>query len=101
MLDVRYENYLQDSPIYFQFDDRKLAEKLQNDVSEGNGFDIAKSIEEGKIRPSKKLVETVNSLFKGNEEFILLDEQKVAYEKVVSRFNDQVISLYSKTYYLN
>jgi len=32
------------------------------------------------------LVETVNSLFHGNEEFILLDEQKVAYEKVVTLY---------------
>src|SRR5699024_7708396 len=32
----------------------------------------------------KKLVETVHSLMEGNEEFVLLDEQKVAYEKVIS-----------------
>ena len=92
LLDPRYLGYIEDSPIYFQFNDRELAKKLKSDVSEGNGFEIAKSIEEGKIRPSKKLVETVNSLFQGNEEFILLDEQKVAYEKVVTLF-EQVINV--------
>jgi len=91
LLDPRYLNYIEDTPIYFQFNDRELAAKLKNDVSEGDGFEIAKSIEEGKIRPSKKLVETVNSLFHGNEEFILLDEQKVAYEKVVTLY-EEVIS---------
>jgi broad-specificity NMP kinase len=35
----------------------------------------------------KKLVETVGSLIDGNEEFVLLDEQKVAYEKVLSKYN--------------
>ncbi|MFD1928860.1 DNA/RNA helicase domain-containing protein [Sporosarcina siberiensis] len=90
LLDPSYLNYIEDSPIYFQFNDRELAEKLRNDVSEGNGFEIAKSIEEGKIRPSKKLVETVNSLFQGNEEFILLDEQKVAYEKVIALFEEVI-----------
>lgn len=90
LLDSRYKNYLQEAPIYFQFNDRELAQKLKQDVSEGDGFEIAKSIEEGKIRPSKKLVETVNSLFQGNEEFILLDEQKVAYEKVITLFNEEI-----------
>lgn len=70
LLDPRYLTYIEDTPIFFQFNDREQAAKLKNDVSEGNGFDIAKSIEEGKIRASKKLVETVNSLFQGNEEVI-------------------------------
>ncbi len=84
LLDQRYHEYFGDSPIYFQFNDRDLAKDLQKSVANGNGKDIAEAIENGKIRPSKKLVETVSSLLRGNEEFILLDEQKVAFEKVVS-----------------
>jgi uncharacterized protein len=87
LLDKRYSSYLQESPLYFQFGDRDLAKKIKKLVSRGNGREIAESIEKGKIRPSKKLVETVGSLLKGNEEFVLLDEQKVAYEKVVSKYN--------------
>ncbi|CAM3125552.1 hypothetical protein FITA111629_05155 [Filibacter tadaridae] len=71
LLDPRYSNYIVDTPIFIQFNDRELAAKLKNDVSEGDGFEIAKSIEEGKIRPSKKLVETVDSLFHGSEELIV------------------------------
>ncbi|MDR7079747.1 DUF2075 family protein [Neobacillus niacini] len=87
LLDKRYRNYLQESPLYFQFGDRELAKNIRKLVSNGNGREIAETIENGKIRPSKKLVETVGSLLKGNEEFVLLDEQKVAYEKVVSKYN--------------
>jgi uncharacterized protein len=87
LLDKRYSNYLEESPLYFQFGDRELAKNIRKLVSNGNGRDIAETIENGKIRPSKKLVETVGSLLKGNEEFVLLDEQKVAYEKVVSKYN--------------
>ena len=87
LLDKRYSNYLQESPLYFQFGDRELAKNIRQLVSNGNGREIAETIENGKIRPSKKLVETVGSLLKGNEEFVLLDEQKVAYEKVVSKYN--------------
>ncbi|WP_042458841.1 DUF2075 domain-containing protein [Neobacillus dielmonensis] len=87
LLDKRYSNYLQESPLYFQFGDRELSKNIRKLVSKGNGREIAEAIEKAKIRPSKKLVETVSSLLKGNEEFVLLDEQKVAYEKVVSKYN--------------
>lgn len=87
LLDERYREYLLESPLFFQFSDRELAQRIQSMVANGNGKEIAETIEKGKIRPSKKLVETVGSLIEGNEEFVLLDEQKVAYEKVVSIYN--------------
>lgn len=87
LLNERYTSYVEQSPIYFQFDDLLLRKRINAAVSEGKGTEIARKIEEGRIRPSKKLVEAVNSLFEGNEEFILLDEQKVAYEKVLSIYN--------------
>jgi DUF2075 family protein/archaellum biogenesis ATPase FlaH len=87
LLDKRYSKYIEESPLYFEFNDRDLAKNIHHFVSNGNGKEIAESIEHGKIRPSKKLVETVGSLIAGNEEFVLLDEQKVAYEKVVSLYN--------------
>ncbi|MBU0905586.1 MAG: DUF2075 domain-containing protein, partial [Firmicutes bacterium] len=88
LLDERYASYVEQSPIYFQFDDQILMKMIKDSVSEGKGTEIAKKIEEGKIKPSKRLVEAVNSLFEGNEEFILLDEQKVAYEKVLSIYKN-------------
>lgn len=87
LLDKRYNKYIEESPVYFQFSDRDLAKNIHELVSAGDGGEIAEAIESGKIRPAKKLVETVSSLIEGNEEFIQLDEQKVAYEKVVSKYN--------------
>ena len=87
LLDERYRDYIEESPLYFQFNDRDLANNIKYLVENGKGKEIAEAIENGKIRPSKKLVETVGSLIEGNEEFILLDEQKVAYEKVVSIYD--------------
>ncbi|QST00395.1 DUF2075 domain-containing protein [Pontibacillus sp. ALD_SL1] len=87
LLDPRYKGYLDESPLFFQFSDRDLAKRINHTVSEGGGGEIAEAIEHGKIKPSKKLVETVESLIDGNEEFVLLDEQKVAFEKVLSIYN--------------
>lgn len=40
-------------------------------------------IQFGNIRPSKKLIDHVCGMFKGNKEFILIDSQKIAYEKAI------------------
>jgi uncharacterized protein len=80
LMDDLYKEYVNDSPIYFQDDFEKLEKFLKQHVGNGSGEEILYEIESGKIRPSKKLVDCVNTMFKGNQEFILLDEQKVAYE---------------------
>ncbi len=57
-----------------------LQEFLQKYVGKGRGEEILYEVEQGRIRPSKKLIDHVAGMFEGNREFILLDEQKVAYE---------------------
>jgi len=90
LLNEKYRSYVESAPIYFQFDDEDLTDRIIEDVGYGNGKVIAEQIEHGKIKPSKKLVETVKNLFDGNEEFVLLDEQKVSYEKVIHIYREHV-----------
>lgn len=75
-----YQTYVLDSPLYFQEDHQKLADFLKLHVGQGKGMDILYEIESGRIRPSKKLINYVRNMFKGNREFVLIDTQKVAYE---------------------
>lgn len=79
--DRQYKQIIDDSPLFLKDDYEKLQEFLTRFVGRGNGMDILYEIESGKIRPSKKLVDHVGSMFQGNQEFILLDDQKVAYER--------------------
>ena len=37
-------------------------------------------IDKGKLRPSKQLAEALSSMLHGNQEFVLLDDQKIVYE---------------------
>lgn len=37
-------------------------------------------IENGKIRPSKSLQDALSSMLKGNDEFVMIDDQKLVYE---------------------
>ncbi len=57
-----------------------LGERLTN----GEGVEVLKRVEESKYRPSKKLMEHVANVIDGVPEYILLDEQLVVYEKVLS-----------------
>jgi DUF2075 family protein len=75
-----YEKIVADTPIYFKDDQEKLEQFIKKYVGNGKGSDILYRIESGKIKPTKKLIDYVSSLFNGNKEFVLLDEQKVAFE---------------------
>ncbi|MEH7378064.1 hypothetical protein [Neobacillus drentensis] len=45
LLDKHYSSYLQESPVYFQFNDRDLARNIRKLVSKGNGREIDDTIE--------------------------------------------------------
>ena len=47
-----------------------------------------KRLKKGDYRPSKKLMDYVGNIIKGNKEYILLDEQKIVYDKVFSIVNE-------------
>ncbi len=78
-----YSEIVKDTPLFFKHDTQKLAEFINKHVGKGQGEEILYEIEAGKIRPSRKLIDYVCGMFKGNKEFILIDEQKVAYEKAI------------------
>lgn len=82
LLDERYSEGTRRAPIYFIDDYLRLQDYLKKMVGAGKGLDILYEIEHGKIRPSKALVDCVDSLYNGNDEFILLDEQAVAYHTI-------------------
>lgn len=82
LLDPRYEDGYRSAPIYFIDDYRKLQDHLKKIVGGGKGMEILFEIEHGRIRPSKALVDCVDSLYMGNDEFVLLDEQAVAYNTI-------------------
>lgn len=82
--DSRYSAAIKDAPVFLEQDGSKLSEFIAGKVrhaSEKNLFDI---IESGKLKPSKSLQDTVGSILNGNKEFEMIDEQQVAYAKILS-----------------
>ena len=80
----QYADIIDITPIFLKRDTEKLQNFISMYVSKGNGMDILYQIENGEIKPSKKLIECVASVFQGNKEFLLLDEQLVAYSTILN-----------------
>ena len=74
-----YENYILLAPIFFKNNKKELISLISK--LNPPEKDILECIENSAISPSPKLIEVVNSMLQGNEEFTLLDFQKLIYEK--------------------
>ena len=79
-----YEPYLTRAPLFFKTDKQKLREFIKKHIRGGDNTEIMYRIENGKIRPSKALADSLLSMLKGNEEFIMIDDQKLVYETALS-----------------
>lgn len=78
-----YDDHTGKAPVFMKTDIHKLREFIKRFVKYGDKSDIIYKIEHGNIRPSKMLADKLGSMLKGNEEFIMIDEQKVAFEYVM------------------
>lgn len=75
-----YQEYIDKAPIFLKSDAQKLQDFIKRRIKYGAKDDIVWLIDNGKLRPSKQLSDALSSLLKGNQEFILLDDQKITYE---------------------
>lgn len=75
-----YEKYTSKAPVFLKDDALKLREFIKRHVKYGDKNNLMYRIDHGKIKPSKNLADQLSSMLQGNEEFVLIDDQKVGYE---------------------
>lgn len=75
-----YSEYTNYAPVFLKDDAMKLRAFIKEHVKYGDSSNIMYRIDNGKIKPSKNLADQLESMLKGNSEFVLIDDQKVAYE---------------------
>ena len=80
----QYAEFLEEAPVYTKGEISKLRDFIKASIRKGDGKQTLYRIERGKIRPSKSLQDAIGSMLKGNREFTMIDEQKVAYEEILS-----------------
>lgn len=84
ILNNSYNDYLQKAPAFCKGDKEKLQDFIAKFVKHGEKKNTLYRIDHGEIRPSKNLADSLVSMLKGNEEFIMIDEQKIVYETALS-----------------
>ena len=80
----QYQPYIEEAPIFSKHDVQKLSDFIKRFVKKGDNKEIIYEIDHGKIKPSKSLQNSIASMLEGNKEFIMIDDQKVAYEKILT-----------------
>ena len=83
VLSEKYLEYIKKAPIFVSGDVYKLRNFINQYVKYGDDKDTLYIIENGKIKPSKSLQDCIAGMVKQNNEFILLDNQKVVYETAI------------------
>lgn len=80
----QYDTYLEEAPAFTRGEVEKLRAFIKKSIATGDKKELLYSIEHGKIKPSKSLQDSLASMLKGNKEFVMLDEQKVVFEEILS-----------------
>lgn len=75
-----YQEHTEKAPAFLKNDAQRLQNFIKQYVKYGDADNIMYRIDNGKIKPSKNLADTLVSLMQGNPEFIMIDEQKLVFE---------------------
>lgn len=83
----RYSAYIEKAPLFLRGheEQRKLRDFIKRHVKHGDNGDLLFKIERGRIRPSKMLSDSLVGMLRGNREFVLVDDQKVVYERCIAK----------------
>lgn len=81
-----YAPYLEKAPLFLRGDAerQRLRDFIKRHVRHGDNAELLYRIENGRIRPSKMLADSLGKMLRGNREFVLVDDQKVVYETTLA-----------------
>lgn len=84
ILSPLYIDYLKKAPAFCKGEKERLQDFIAKFVKYGEKKNTLYRIDHGEIRPSKNLADSLASMLKGNQEFVMIDEQKIVYETALS-----------------
>jgi hypothetical protein len=86
LLSPSYADYLRAAPIFLKGDQERanLRRFIARHLRRGDRGELIVQVDNGRIRPSKHLVDALQGMLAGNREFVLVDDQKVVYETALS-----------------
>lgn len=81
-----YSDYIEQAPLFLKGDAERarLRSFVAQHIKYGDAAKLIEVVESGRIRPSKALADSLSKMLRGNTEFVLIDDQKLVYESVLS-----------------
>ncbi len=71
-------------PVFTADEVPKLRDRLVERLRNGSGTEVLKRIEQSRYRPSKKLMDHVAGVIRGSQEYVLLDDQRIVFDKILA-----------------
>ena len=90
LLSNNYKEYTNKAPLFGHNDVIKLRDFIKKYITDGDDGNILYEIDNGRIRPSKMLQDSLNKMLKGNKEFYMIDNQKIVYEYAIKNAIDTI-----------
>ena len=79
-----YAQHMSRAPLFLARERAKLQAFIRQHVRYGDRRGALYAIENGRIRPSKTLSDSVAAMLQGRSEFVLIDDQKIAHESILA-----------------
>ncbi len=79
-----YNEYIKLAPLFLKDDKENLRNYIIQKIKKGDNTSIMKRVESSELKPSKQLAECVASMISNNQEFIMIDNQKLVYETALN-----------------
>lgn len=83
IVDNNVYEIINEAPLFTQPDNMNLRSFIAERIVKSDDSDIMHRIDNGRIKPSKSLQDMVSSIMRNNQEFVLIDHQKVIYEDLL------------------
>jgi DUF2075 family protein len=81
--DPRYKTYTDAAPVFIRTEIAQLQDFIKKYLHKGDSGAALFTLQNGRIKPSKTLADALSGLLDAQPEFILLDDQKVVYERIL------------------
>ena len=83
--DKLYSDWVKEAPVFLKSDVLKLRSFIQRYITARSSNDeLLYNIDFGRLKPSKSLQDSLDSMLCGNEDFKMIDEQAVAYDYIMN-----------------
>lgn len=79
-----YQSHIEQAPLFLKKERHRLQAFIRKYVRHGDRRKALYAIENGRIRPSKMLSDSVKGMLQGKTEFVMIDDQKVVYETALA-----------------